>query len=562
MFVYLQYRSFNYLKALAFESKPGILSYLPALINSSMSRAIKIIDLFAGPGGLGEGFSSFSNDNSEREFQIALSIENEPSAHQTLSLRAFYRQFPSGRAPDEYYDFLRGSLGRYPDESLFHTPHLRKEVSAVKAEARCLTLGKGNRAINKAVEEALGKRPGPWVLIGGPPCQAYSLVGRARNRGKKDYRAEDDHRNFLYREYLKIISRFSPAVFVMENVKGILSANVGGTDVFDQIRQDLGCPAKALMTRDRRHQYEIFPFVQPASLDDLFESERSPRDFVIKSEQHGVPQARHRVILLGVRKDFAKFASPEYLEKTDGPALGSIIDDLPKLRSGLSKNGDSLERWISEISENAAQISAAVHKFGLSDVSKNMKRAVKRIKSADLDRGSNWMMPIHPKQKPSMASSLKAWYADPSGRSYVLNHDTRGHIPADLHRYLYCACYAEAQTGDSRRTPNAKNFPDILAPNHANWKSGHFADRFRVQAADEIATTVTSHISKDGHYFVHYDPTQCRSLTVREAARIQTFPDDYFFVGTRTQQYVQVGNAVPPFLANQLAKIVFNIIRK
>lgn len=120
----------------------------------------------------------------------------------------------------------------------------------------------------------------------------------------------------------------------------------------------------------------------------------------------------------------------------------------------------------------------------------------------------------------------------------------------DLGRYFFSAIF----TGVEGRSPKAHEFPAALSPAHANWSSGKFADRFRTQSWMQAATTVTSHISKDGHYFIHPDPQQCRSLTVREAARLQTFPDNYLFLGNRTEQYVQVGNAVPPFLALQIAQ--------
>ena len=152
-------------------------------------------------------------------------------------------------------------------------------------------------------------------------------------------------------------------------------------------------------------------------------------------------------------------------------------------------------------------------------------------------------------------SDLCEWIIDPN-LTRLPNNETRGHIDEDLARYLYAAAYAFA----SGRSPKAREFPRALAAKHRSWNSGKFDDRFRVQLPDHPSTTITSHISKDGHYFIHPDPAQCRSLTVREAARLQTFPDNYFFHGSRTQQYVQVGNAVPPYLAGQIAQEINKVL--
>jgi DNA (cytosine-5)-methyltransferase 1 len=139
-----------------------------------------------------------------------------------------------------------------------------------------------------------------------------------------------------------------------------------------------------------------------------------------------------------------------------------------------------------------------------------------------------------------------------------LNHETRSHMKSDLGRYLYASVFT--QLNDYSPKGHAEFALKGLAPAHANWKTGKFADRFRVQRYNAPSTTVTSHISKDGHYFIHPDPSQCRSLTVREAARLQTFPDNYFFQGNKTEQYHQVGNAVPSLLAKQIATICQKIL--
>jgi DNA (cytosine-5)-methyltransferase 1 len=144
----------------------------------------------------------------------------------------------------------------------------------------------------------------------------------------------------------------------------------------------------------------------------------------------------------------------------------------------------------------------------------------------------------------------------------VTNHAGRGHMRSDLHRYLFVSAYAAA----NGKSVHLSDFPKALLPAHQNVQEGvqnsHFSDRFRVQVGGRPSSTITSHISKDGHYFIHYDPSQCRSLTVREAARLQTFPDSYKFEGGRTSQYHQVGNAVPPLLSMQVAEIVHDILKR
>jgi DNA (cytosine-5)-methyltransferase 1 len=262
-----------------------------------------------------------------------------------------------------------------------------------------------------------------------------------------------------------------------------------------------------------------------------------------------------------IREDKLSELPETFLHQSPALSVREVIGDLPHLRSGLSKEVDSFSAWVKAIRHNSAAIISATRKLGEQNVATRMAEVISRLERNELGRGSNWNTART--KGDGVPSSIWRWYRDESGWRGVCNHDTRSHIKEDLHRYLFCACYGTVQQKDGKNgSPTSDQFPAILSPKHSNWHTGHFADRYRVQLANRPGTTVTSHISKDGHYFIHYDPDQCRSLTVREAARIQTFPDNYFFVGNRTDQYVQVGNAVPPFLAKNIAAAIFQVLSK
>ncbi|MGR5254339.1 DNA cytosine methyltransferase [Vibrio astriarenae] len=502
---------------------------------------ILVIDLFAGPGGLGEGISSVRHENGNAPFEIGVSVEKEPSAHKTLTTRAFYRKIQGlENGLESYNAYLNGELTR---EELFE----RFPIQAEEAQQETLftphALGDDNNDIHERIRALTANHNGPKVVIGGPPCQAYSLAGRSRNAGIKGYTAEKDHRNFLYKEYLKVLSIAQPDVFVMENVRGILSAKIDGEVMFPRILKDLRAPGR--ITKIPTPRYRVFSLVVDTENvnNPIYDD---PTDFLIKAENYGVPQARHRVILLGVRTDVE--GTPEILTpREEKTTVEQVLADLPKLRSGFSKRKDEVKEWERAVSKNGTQ------------VKKLLRKQFKNIQELDFRPLKNLQRSAsRPVNQPTqMPNHLVQWYRD-NAPTCVLNHETRGHMESDLIRYAFSAAYTQLSGGTS---PKARDYPDDLAPAHENWKSGAHADRFRTQAANKCSTTVTSHISKDGHYFIHYDPKQCRSLTVREAARLQTFPDNYKFEGNRTQQYVQVGNAVPPYLANQIGEIVLNLLQ-
>jgi DNA (cytosine-5)-methyltransferase 1 len=530
-----------------------------------MNSSIKIIDLFSGPGGLGEGFSALKDSDGNPVFKIATSIEKEKSAHATLKLRAFYRQF-GDKVPKEYFDFLKGNLGAKPEDQLY--PLFEKEHLEASEEALCLTLGKDNKEIYSKIKQSIGQDE--CILIGGPPCQAYSLAGQARNKSNEKYKAEDDHRNFLYKEYLKVIARFQPTLFVMENVKGMLSAKINGKPIFDSIYRDLKNPNKFGSKNDSRgkgrNKYRLFSLVSP-NLEE-HNPDRDPREFIIRAENHGIPQKRHRVIVLGIREDLAhKWDDSMLLDTVKNKITASdVLNGLPALRSGLSKVKQHTEKdWTSAVTSIKYKVIPALLKSKERKhniVAAEIKNILKNLEAPTLGQGS--IFGQKSKKIETGVHKLNDWFHEKELNNFISNHETRGHIEKDLNRYLFCSAWAACAERDGWevKTPKSSDYIDELVPNHANFKSGKFADRFRVQASSIPATTITSHISKDGHYFIHPDPKQCRSLTVREAARIQTFPDNYFFVGNRTEQYVQVGNAVPPYLAHKISYIVTKLLHK
>jgi DNA (cytosine-5)-methyltransferase 1 len=504
--------------------------------------SIPVIDLFAGPGGLGEGFSSIRNSDGGKVFDIRLSIEKDPVAHRTLSLRALFRSFEKDEVPDAYYDYVRGDITL---PQLMSSHQITEDAKAAYGHAKKATLGEIQPSeVDGWIRDAIGDA-NPWILIGGPPCQAYSLAGRSRMRGVDPKAFEDDKRHFLYKEYLRIISDFGPSVFVMENVKGILSSTHGGSGIFEQIISDLSNPGNDL-------QYEIRSFatggIGPAA---------SYRDYILESEKYGIPQMRHRVILFGVRRDLGKYEHRPLSINTDhSNTVSNALSGLPKLRGRISRETDSQDAWLSALKEASRQLTG--WKTNARDLVEARMRDAYQTAFHRISTGGSFIQG-NIETSTRLDEALRSWYHD-DRLGGVLHHQTRSHMRSDLHRYLFCASYA-AEFGIS---PKIEQFPPLLLPDHGNVDDEHvpFSDRFRVQLRNLPSTTVVSHISKDGHYYIHHDPSQCRSLTVREAARLQTFPDNYFFEGNRTEQYVQVGNAVPPYLAKQIAEVVAEFLTK
>ena len=504
---------------------------------------IPIVDIFAGPGGLSEGFSSVY-ENGHRVFSVRLSVESQKEAFRTLRLRAFFRQFPPGEAPEDYYRLLRCEK----DEKSLCSAWPEQTEMATK-ETWQATLGECDQnELNRRITKAVGGHR-DWILTGGPPCQAYSSAGVVGNRTRKDYCPEKDTRYGLYREFIRVLATHTPAAFVLENVPGMLSARLGDKRIIDDVLLGLAKPGDFI-----HREFGDWPEAPCYRLVSLTSGIQGlgcdPRAFIVRAEESGLPQTRHRVIIVGIREDGdpSRFRP---LERKSPVGMESVVGDLPRVRSRLSREPDSLEAWRSVFrgiqSEPWFQEAKAVHGNGLA---KSILSSAKEIlKASPSNPGSDFLRgQTSPEWNPE-------WFMD-HRLDGVCHHEARPHIRSDLHRYLFCSCFGEVE----EKSPKLPDFPSGLLPNHRNSKSGSFKDRFRVLLANRPSGTIISHLAKDGHAFIHPDPIQCRSLTPREAARLQTFPDNYYFFGGRTSIFDQIGNAVPPWLARMIAESLYRVL--
>ena len=424
------------------------------------------LDLFSGAGGLAEGFS-------REGFYVAAHVEKEKWMCETLKTRDIYNFLYNHNDLRVYFDYLKSGVtyrnfeeGRIPIFQKY--PELQKRVSDASI---CKAFGdpaveeevSDTNEIIVDIESALNNTGANAidVIIGGPPCQAFSVVARhVQNR------IRDEIKLNLYTYYLKVLGYFRPKMFVFENVPGITSMARG--EIFQKICEEFD-----------KVGYTLMCSLGKTAAENIFNA----LDF-------GVCQNRRRIILIGIRKDisaeypnFGKYQIYQSGELTTRTAIG----DLPPLCAG----------------ENEDHI---LYSYVAGEAENNFQRLMRQNSCG------------------------------------VINHKARPNQQRDLEIYQICI------EGKYRRY---KELPEHLKT-HKN--QGGFEDRFRVHHWDKTPHTIMAHISKDGHYNIHPDMLQCRSITVREAARIQSFPDNYKFEGPRTSQFVQVGNAVPPLMAQTIAQ--------
>lgn len=402
------------------------------------------IDLFAGAGGLSEGFF-------QEGFNPIAHVEMNEYASNTLETRSCYYYFKKESKLDVYYKYLKKEISR--EDMLNQVPS-----DVIKTVINETMTDKSISGIFNRIDEIM-KEDGIKevdVIIGGPPCQAYSLVGRAQSKHMRTPMSEDP-RNDLYKLYARFLRKYQPKMFVFENVMGIITANNGKT--WKNIKSYL-----------RRVGYEIEC------------REQNSKDF-------GVLQNRRRMIIVGWLKN-SGLSYPEF-EKIQSEALvNDLLYDLPALTPGTSSN----------------------------------KYTRRNVRPYVLETGIR------------------------TNDDVLTMHECRPNIDRDIQIYQL----AVELWNNGHQRLKYYDLPDELVT-HKNTRS--FVDRFKVVEGDEhCCHTILAHLSKDGHYFIHPDINQHRSITPREAARIQSFPDSYYFEGPRTAQFVQIGNAVPPIMARGIAR--------
>lgn len=411
-----------------------------------MSSDYSILDLFAGAGGLSEGFF-------QRGFDFVAHVEMNHYASMTIETRSLYHKLlQNGRKDiyDEYY--LKWGDISARKNFLEQCSNLNLADTGVMNEK--ITFENEMEIINNVKQrmKSLGHK-GLDVIIGGPPCQAYSLIGR----GRDPHRMANDPRNELYLHYLTFLQKLKPRLFVFENVPGIKSAKKG-------------CILSDFENKILGMGYEM-------------------DSKVLNAADFGVLQNRKRVIIIGWKKSH-DLEYPEFEKKQPNGRVWDILEDLPFLEPGDGIDG------------------AQEYAIPPSEYLKNS----------------------------GIRTDEKA----------VLNHKARKHNDRD--REIYRLAIEKWNKLDKRL--HYTEIPSELRT-HTNVTS--FLDRFKVVDGNGYSHSIVSHLSKDGHYFIHPDINQARSFTVREAARVQSFPDNYIFEGPRTAQYIQIGNAVPPIMAEGIA---------
>lgn len=430
----------------SFRVKEHELRHDPSRVLSRLSslappkRSPKVLDLFAGAGGFSEGFASAGCD-------IVAHIEMDKAACDTLRTRMMYHALRKAGKLREYKKYVLGKIDR---ETLVRENDLQKEYDSVIHAKISQT---NYRDLIREVRRRLNGEKLD-VIIGGPPCQAYSHIGRSSDKK----RMKRDQRKFLYEYYVAFLRALRPSVFVFENVPGLLSAGRG------------------MYLRDMRR---------------LMKRAGYSTDYrILNAADFGVPQERKRVFLIGWRKDAGIDEYPSFQAVERSYGVKDFLDDLPPLKPG---EGVSRLRYKGR--------SSLLRRLGIT----------------------------------SRSFSL------------VLDHLARPQSARDLE--IYRIAVKIKNRGKNLRY-------NELPPRLKTYKNTtSFLDRFRVvDISGRASHTVIAHIANDGHYYIHPDLKQNRALTVREAARLQTFPDDFVFEGTRSAQFRQIGNAVPPMLSKLIAR--------